>query len=96
MRRRDFIVRGGLGVGAVAAAGSLGARAAGQEKISTRERGSKPVVISSKNGLHATETAMKILKRGGSTLDAVIAGVNTVEEDPNDITVPKVVSDSRA
>jgi N4-(beta-N-acetylglucosaminyl)-L-asparaginase len=30
---------------------------------------------------------MEILKSGGSSLDAVIAGVNRVEEDPDDITV---------
>jgi N4-(beta-N-acetylglucosaminyl)-L-asparaginase len=87
MRRRDFIVRGGIGVGAAAAVSSLGAEAAGQDKTSARKQGSKPVVISSRNGLKATETAMKTLKEGGSTLDAVIAGVNTVEEDPDDITV---------
>jgi N4-(beta-N-acetylglucosaminyl)-L-asparaginase len=46
-----------------------------------------PVVISSANGVKATARAMEILKGGGSPLDAVIAGVNIVEDDPNDNSV---------
>jgi len=46
-----------------------------------------PVVISSANGMKATARAMEILKGGGSPLDAVISGVNIVEDDPNDSSV---------
>ncbi len=46
-----------------------------------------PVVISSVNGMKATAKAMEILKSGGKPLDAVIAGVNIVEDDPNDHSV---------
>ncbi len=46
-----------------------------------------PVAISSGNGLRATEKAMEIIKGGGDTLEAVVAGVNIVEEDPNDMSV---------
>ncbi len=46
-----------------------------------------PVVISSVNGMKATAKAMEILKGGGKPLDAVIAGVNIVEDDPNDHSV---------
>ncbi len=46
-----------------------------------------PVTISSANGIRATEKAMEFLRSGKDTLDAVIAGVNIVEEDPNDMTV---------
>jgi N4-(beta-N-acetylglucosaminyl)-L-asparaginase len=46
-----------------------------------------PVVISSANGMKATARAMEILKGGGAPLDAVIAGVNIVEDDPNDDSV---------
>lgn len=45
------------------------------------------VVIASENGLRACDRAMEILKAGGDTLDAVIAGVNVVEEDPEDNSV---------
>jgi len=44
-------------------------------------------VVASGNGLRATEKAMELLQQGSDPLDAVIAGVNIVEEDPNDISV---------
>lgn len=47
----------------------------------------RPVVIASANGLRAVTRAMEIIKAGGSALDGVIAGVNIVEDDPEDMTV---------
>lgn len=47
----------------------------------------KSVVISSSNGLPATEKAMELIKQGSDALDAVIAGVNILEDDPNDKSV---------
>src|SRR5260370_37213087 len=47
----------------------------------------KNIVISSANGLQACKKAMEMLKSGADTLDAVIAGVNIVELDPNDHSV---------
>jgi N4-(beta-N-acetylglucosaminyl)-L-asparaginase len=47
----------------------------------------RPIVISSANGLHASAKAMEMLKGGADALDAVIAGVNLVEDDPNDHSV---------
>jgi len=49
--------------------------------------GGKPVVISSANGRAACAKAMEVMRSGGDTLDAVIAGVNIVELDPNDTSV---------
>jgi N4-(beta-N-acetylglucosaminyl)-L-asparaginase len=49
--------------------------------------GSRPVVVSSANGLRATEKAMEMIRAGKDTLDAVIAGVNIVEDDPKDQSV---------
>jgi N4-(beta-N-acetylglucosaminyl)-L-asparaginase len=49
--------------------------------------GARNIVISSANGLRATNRAMESLRAGGDTLDAVIAGVNIVEEDPEDNSV---------
>jgi len=46
-----------------------------------------PLVISSANGLRATAKAMEMIKGGADALDAVIAGVNIVEEDPKDHSV---------
>ena len=42
------------------------------------------MIICSSNGLHALDKGMDILKKGGDTLDAVIAVVTVVEDDPND------------
>lgn len=50
-------------------------------------RGPGEVVISSANGLRACDKAMEMLKAGDDTLDAVIAGVNINEEDPDDDSV---------
>ena len=47
----------------------------------------RTIVISSHNGLRACARAMEILKGGGDTLDAVVAGVNINEEDPEDNSV---------
>lgn len=47
----------------------------------------KSIVISSSNGLLACARAMQMLKAGHDTLDAVVAGVNLVEDDPNDTSV---------
>jgi N4-(beta-N-acetylglucosaminyl)-L-asparaginase len=44
-------------------------------------------VVASGNGLRATEKAMELLRQDSDPLDAVIAGVNIVEEDPNDMSV---------
>jgi N4-(beta-N-acetylglucosaminyl)-L-asparaginase len=46
-----------------------------------------PVVISSSNGMAATAKAMEMIQAGQDALDAVIAGVNIVEDDPNDMSV---------
>src|ERR1017187_7080061 len=49
------------------------------------------VVVSSANafngGINCCAKAMELIKGGGDTLDAVIAGVNIVELDPRDTSV---------
>jgi len=47
----------------------------------------RPLIISSANGLHALRNGMDVLKSGGDTLDAVVAAVTIVEDDPNDDSV---------
>jgi len=44
-------------------------------------------VISSDNGIRATAEAMEMMRRGSDPLDAVIAGVNIIELDPEDTSV---------
>ena len=84
--RRSFLKNVGLGAAAVTAAGvplpDLAAPAS-----QDRPAGVKPIVMVSKDKKNVTDKAMEILRGGADALDAVIAGVNLVEEDPNDITV---------
>ncbi|MBI1747350.1 MAG: N(4)-(beta-N-acetylglucosaminyl)-L-asparaginase [Acidobacteria bacterium] len=47
----------------------------------------RPIVIASGNGLRAVAKAMELIKSGRSALDAVIAGVNINEDDPEDMSV---------
>ncbi|MDI6766732.1 MAG: N(4)-(beta-N-acetylglucosaminyl)-L-asparaginase [Bacteroidota bacterium] len=47
----------------------------------------KPIAISSGNGTKALEKAMEIINQGSDALDGVVAGVNIVEDDPNDMSV---------
>ncbi|HWZ99735.1 MAG TPA: N(4)-(beta-N-acetylglucosaminyl)-L-asparaginase [Candidatus Dormibacteraeota bacterium] len=50
-------------------------------------QGKRPLIISSANGVNALHKGMDILKAGGDTLDAVVAAVTVVEDDPNDDSV---------
>ena len=47
----------------------------------------RPVIISAANGLNSLQNGMDILKGGGDTLDAAVAVVTVVEDDPNDDSV---------
>ena len=52
-----------------------------------QSKGSRPLVVSSANGLRATAKAMEMIRDGKDTLDAVVAGVAIVEDDPKDMSV---------
>jgi len=81
--------RGILQAGAAAGLGIFGGkRALAAPAVHVRRfQGTRPLVISSGNGLAACARAMEMLQAGEDTLDAVIAGVNIVEEDPGDMSV---------
>jgi len=80
--RRGFL-KSGLGLGVTTLAGQV-RRATGALKPQTTAR---TVAIASANGLRAVEKAMEIIKAEGDPLEAVIAGVNIIEDDPNDMSV---------
>jgi len=76
------------------AAASVGAatlgsapRVVGARTPKAIRRADGPVVISSRNGMNAVERAMEVINSGSDALDAVVAGVNLVEEDPKDTSV---------
>jgi len=82
LSRRSFL-KTGMGM----TAASVLSRESGLFGRTQGSAGIDLCVIASGNGLRATEKAMGIMRGGGDPLDAVIAGVNIVEEDPNDTSV---------
>ena len=93
--RRRFFLASLLG-SAVASTGKLFAGVAPPDSRSSRDKsaspvpagsGKRPLIISSANGVNALGKGMDILKAGGDTLDAVVAAVTIVEDDPNDDSV---------
>jgi N4-(beta-N-acetylglucosaminyl)-L-asparaginase len=58
-----------------------------ESRAAAPAQGTRPIIISSANGVNALDKGMAILKSGGDTLDAVIAAVTVVEDDPNDDSV---------
>src|SRR5262245_33661444 len=80
LSRRRFL-KDSMAVGAVAAV--LGPEGAPAQSRPAYE----PIVVSSRNGIRAVTKAMEMIKTGQPALDAVIAGVNINEEDPEDMTV---------
>ncbi|NGP76378.1 N(4)-(beta-N-acetylglucosaminyl)-L-asparaginase [Balneolaceae bacterium YR4-1] len=83
MKRSDFMKLMAAGAGIFAPIGLTA-------KTSLKPSGnsfSSPLVVSSGNGLPATQRAMEMIMEGSDVLDAVISGVNIVEDDPEDMSV---------
>src|SRR6185369_5577470 len=88
--RRDFVLTGMAAAGVAAAKRSVSAQAQ-----PAKPRVSRPVVISSANGnkyknggkVTCVEKAFAMITQGVDVLDAVIAGVNLCELDPEDTSV---------
>ena len=79
--RRDFLrSSAALGVGALAQPKS--------KAPAVIVRGPKPLVVASANGNRGTtKRAYELIVKGTPVVDAVVAGVNLVEDDPNDHSV---------
>jgi N4-(beta-N-acetylglucosaminyl)-L-asparaginase len=67
--------------------GTAAATALSQAVQAQQKAAARPVAVSSANGLTAVELAVKQMAAGADPLDAAIAGVNLVEDDPTDMTV---------
>jgi N4-(beta-N-acetylglucosaminyl)-L-asparaginase len=86
--RRDF-----LAAGATAAAGvALGTPLGAQPATTVPAAGSagafaRPVVIASDNGIRGVKRAYDMIVAGADTIDAIMAGVNITELDPEDMSV---------
>lgn len=90
LTRRDFVAAAGMG----ALAGSSLKVFAQAPQVITKPA-SRPIVVSSANGnrskdadgLTCVTKAFQMITRGADVLDAVIAGVNILELDPEDVSV---------
>lgn len=97
LNRRTFIqsTAAAIAGGSLLALDSARGTVAQVPVTAARPGGSRPVVIASMNGHNrpkgrpasCIEEAMAMLKAGDDPLDAVIAGVNIVEDDPDDDSV---------
>src|ERR1700693_1813819 len=57
------------------------------ETTQVSAKGVRPLIVSAATGFEHLNDGMEILKSGGDTLDAVLAVVTKVEDDPNDASV---------
>jgi N4-(beta-N-acetylglucosaminyl)-L-asparaginase len=90
--RRKFFLAGVAGSAAAAAGKLFGATTSPNphgllKSVAPQSKGTRPLIISAANGFRHLDRGMAILKQGGDTLDAVLAVVTRVEDDPNDNSV---------
>jgi N4-(beta-N-acetylglucosaminyl)-L-asparaginase len=84
INRRHFLrTTSGAGIAALATKALPGANVLQAAEAPA----SRPVVITSDNGLRATAKAMELIQQGADALEAVIAGVNILEDDPHENSV---------
>lgn len=86
--RRSFLKQGLAGAAAATLATSLPATTVlGATRRTGTRPAAGPIVISSRNGQKSVLKALDEIQGGADALDAVVAGVNLVEEDPEDTSV---------
>ncbi|HWB77214.1 MAG TPA: N(4)-(beta-N-acetylglucosaminyl)-L-asparaginase [Nannocystaceae bacterium] len=86
LRRRGFLLRSSLVLGSGCLASPQTRAAVLAPAVGAKPK--HPVVVASANGYPGcVETAMKKILDGAPVVDAVVAGVNLVEDDPNDHSV---------
>lgn len=86
MKRSDFVKLMAAGLGTLTPLSGSSIHNF-KKSVSDKTKKAVPLVISSGNGLPATEKAMEMINEGSDAIDAVIAGVNIVENDPEDLSV---------
>ena len=91
--RRKFLGRAAAGLTAAAVVTPLRPEAFAAQPNQARPGAAgphtsrPPLAVASANGVEAVTKAVDVMRGGGDTLDAVIAGVNIVELDPKDNSV---------
>ena len=88
LSRRDFLATSATTAAALAIPAShLDALPSSEVSVPPVVRAARPIVVSSANGLRGVKVAYDQIVAGGDTLDAIIAGVNIQELDPEDQSV---------
>lgn len=85
--RRDFLASGATTAAALAVGASRSDALPSPASRPSSPRVPRPVVVASANGLRGVKVAYDQVVAGGDTLDAIIAGVNIQELDPDDQSV---------
>jgi len=90
--RRDFLAAGataaaGVALGPPLAAQPTPAYGAMAGLAADRSAFARPVVIASDNGIRGVKKAYDMIVSGADTIDAIMAGVNITELDPEDMSV---------
>jgi N4-(beta-N-acetylglucosaminyl)-L-asparaginase len=90
--RRDFLAAGATAAAGVALGTPLAAQPTppqGAMAVLGAERSAlaRPVVIASDNGIRGVKKAYDMIVAGADTIDAIMAGVNITELDPEDMSV---------
>jgi len=85
--RRAFLATTAAATAGTVLSKSAAAAVPPSKDIGGREGLGGPIVLSSGNGEHATSRAFEMLKGGADPLDAIVAGIKIVEDDPNDMSV---------
>jgi N4-(beta-N-acetylglucosaminyl)-L-asparaginase len=90
LSRRSFLATAGVVAASPAALAQLGSNPAQSRNAQNdplRKSGRAPIAIASANGVVATTRAYEMLSGGADPVDAAVAGVQIIEDDPNDMTV---------
>lgn len=94
--RRELVQAAGISLAGLGIAGLKGSagdsqNAPGSKPASQptefKPNSARPLAISSGNGIPAVKRAIELIKSGTDPLDAVVTGINIVEDDPNDHSV---------
>jgi N4-(beta-N-acetylglucosaminyl)-L-asparaginase len=87
LTRRDFIARTAATAASLTLTERLHAMRLAESVLSVGDGAAVPRIVSSTNGLRGVARAWEMMQRGDDTLDAIIAGVNIQELDPDDDSV---------
>ena len=80
LNRRTFLAASAASVPFLSAMSSASSRA-------SQPGPTRPLAISSRNGTPAVKRTMELLRGGADPLEAIVAGITLVEDDPNDMSV---------